>query len=287
MLFPFTFLIAVAAVGLPPETGGGTTPRALERALSGVELVEKHGAAVSSAIRLIDETGAERSLGDLLVGDLPVALSFNYVTCATLCSLQLAGIAKAAKDLGSKRVGLRFLTISIDPADTPEKLAKMKETYVRQTGAPETMSERWSFAVGSADDVKAIAESVGFRYRRDPVTGELMHKATLIILTPDGRVSQYLHGVRYDVTALATAMERAGEGDILGAEEQAGIVGFLLDCFSGRIGVSTVGRTVMRIGGGVTLALFAAFLGWLLLVRPRARNDAPPAHHSTPPNSRP
>ena len=55
----------------------------------------------------------------------------------------------------------------------------------------------------------ALADAVGFKYRFDPKSGEFLHQATLVILTGDGRVSGYLHGISYPPAAFKAALARA------------------------------------------------------------------------------
>jgi protein SCO1/2 len=88
------------------------------------------------------------------------------------------------------------------------------------------------------------------------------------VLTGDGRVSGYLHGVRPEPEALRAALERAGAGRVATAEEQASIGGFLLTC----IGLDPSGKAplalrIMRAVGSAA-ALFS--LGFVALQAVRA-----------------
>src|SRR5512146_1696074 len=71
----------------------------LRRELAGVGVDEKLGAPVPLDLELRDETGRTVSLRRW--SGRPVLLSLNYTSCPMLCSLQLAGLAKALKELGS------------------------------------------------------------------------------------------------------------------------------------------------------------------------------------------
>ena len=42
------------------------------------------------------------------------------------------------------------------------------------------------------------ADTIGFRYRYDPQTGQYAHASGCVILTPDGRVSRYFFGVNFN-----------------------------------------------------------------------------------------
>jgi len=137
--------------------------------------------------------------------------------------------------------------------------------------------------VAGKGDVEALAGAVGFRYRYDPGTGEFAHQATLVVLTGDGRVSGYLHGIGYTPAALRQALDRAEAGRVASAAEQESLGGFLLSC----IGLNPDDPApralrVMRAGGVAVLLLLLSFLGTLALRGARRRRtgsarDAPVA----------
>ena len=107
----------------------------------------------------------------------------------------------------------------------------------------------------------ALADAVGFRYRYDPRTGEFAHQATLVVLTGDGRVSGYLHGISYPEDALAAALARASDGRVATAAEQATLGGFLLTCM-GFDPADPAPRAlrIMRAGGTGAVLVAAGFL---------------------------
>lgn len=254
--------VAIAAATLASLAGPGRaqTPEQLRREIAAIGVVERLGAEVPRDLVFTGDDGRPVSLR-ALAGE-PVLLSFNYTSCEKLCSLQLAGLARGLKDAGWDGQGFSVFTLSIDPAETLPQLRRFEETFVRQAGGGEGIARGWRFASGAKADVDALAEAVGFRYRYDPETGQFAHQATLVVLTGDGRVSGYLHGVTYAADALRAALERAGAGRIATAEEQASLGGFLLSC----IGFSPddplpLALKIMRAGGGVVGLFLVSFIG--------------------------
>lgn len=254
--------LAIAAAALVAFAGAARaqTPEQLRRELAAIGVVERLGAEVPRDLAFTGEDGRPVTLREL--SGQPVLLTFNYTSCTVLCGLQLGGLARALHDWGWKGDGFSVFTLSIDPAETLPQLAKYKEAYVRQSGGGNGAARGWRFATGSKADIDALAEAVGFRYRRDPDTGEFAHQATLVVLTGDGRVSGYLHGVSYPPDALGAALERAGAGRIATAGEQAALGGFLLSC----IGFSPddplpLALKIMRAGGGVVGLFLVSFIG--------------------------
>ncbi len=166
------------------------------------------------------------------------------------------------------------MTVSIDPAEKREQLERYKQTMVRDAGggAPGSGVEQgWRFLSGARADVDALAEAVGFRYRYDPKTGEFNHQATLVVVTGDGRVSGYLHGITYPPGALRTAVARAATNAVATAAEQRKLGGFLLSCMGfDPADPAPLALKVMRSGGVVAAVFLFGFLG-LHIVRDRKR----------------
>ncbi len=259
---------ALAAAG----RGGAQSADQLRREIAAVGVVERLGAAVPRDAPLTAEDGRPLSLAAL--SGRPALLSFNYTSCPRLCGLQLAGLARALHDLGWKGDGFSIATVSIDPAEELAQLRRTKERFVRLSGGGDGVAREWRFVKGARADVDALADAVGFRYRYDPRTGEFAHQATLVVLTGDGRVSGYLHGLSYSPGALRAALERAGAGRIASAAEQASLGGFLLTCI-GFDPANPAPRALemMRAGGTLAFVFLVSFLGAHVLrdVRRRAR----------------
>lgn len=236
------------------------TPEQLRRAVAAVGVEERLGAAVPGDLAFTAEDGRAVALRDLR-GE-PALLSFNYTGCQKLCGVQLAGLARALHESGWDGRRFSVLTVSIDPAETLPQLRRYKEAFVRQAGGSEGVARGWTFALGSAADVDALARAVGFRYRYDPASGQFAHQATLVVLTADGRVSGYLHGVRYEREALRAALERAGAGRVASSEEQASLGGFLLTCIGfGPDDPLPLALKIMRAAGGAAALFLLAFVG--------------------------
>lgn len=266
------FALAVLAAGLVPVGPVAQTPEQIRRAEAGVGVDERLGAAIPLDGVFRDTEGRPASIRRLL--GRPVLLSFNYTSCPKLCSLQLAGVARMLRDMGWKGDGLSVVTVSIDPAEELPQLERYKETFVGQAGGRRGVAESWHFLAGSQADIDALADAVGFRYRYDPGTGEFVHQATLVVLTPDGRVSGYLHGVSYPADSVRAALGRAGGGRIATAEEQASLGGFLLTCIGFDPDDPTpLGLKVMRAAGGAVGLFLLGFLGVHLLREARLRRS--------------
>ena len=60
-----------------------------------------------------------------------------------------------------------------------------------------TDGDGWHFLTGQQPEIKQLADAVGFHYRRDPRTGQYIHAAGIMIVTPAGKIAQYYYGVEF------------------------------------------------------------------------------------------
>jgi protein SCO1/2 len=254
---------AVVAAALSAAAAGparAQTRAQLERELAAIGVEERLGAVVPGDVVLTGDDGRAFALRER--AGRPLLVSFNYTSCAKLCGLQLAGLARALHEARWDGRDFGVLTVSIDPAETLPQVRRYKDAFVHQAGGGDAVAHAWTFATGTKAAIDALAASVGFRYRYDPASGQFAHQATLVVLTGDGRVSGYLHGVSYAPDALQAALARARAGRVASAEEQRGLGGFLLAC----VGFSPDDPTplalkIMRAGGGAAALSLLSFLG--------------------------
>lgn len=273
---PLALLVLVlCAAATRPASVLAQTSDALRREVEAVGVIERLGAAIPAAAAFTEDDGKPFVIGEL--AGSPVLLSFNYTSCPKLCSLQLAGLAKALHDLRWDGGGFTVLTVSVDPAEKPAQLHAYKESFVRQAGGRAGIERGWRFVRGDKARIDALAEAVGFKYRYDPKTGEFAHQATLVVLTGDGRVSSYLHGVTYEPAALRAALARAGSGTVATAAEQASLGGFLLTCMGfDPADPAPLALKITRAGGAAVILFLVTFLGFQFVREARNRRSRSP-----------
>jgi len=154
-----------AAVFGQSMAGGIMAPPANVRppGLKNVGIEQRLNEQIPPNLVFRDETGKQVRLSDYF-GKKPMILNLMYYRCPMLCSEVLVGLSGALRTMKFD-VGKEFdvLTVSFDPKDTPE--------------------------------IDRLTQAVGFRYRRDPKTGQYIHSTALIIVTPHGKIAQYYYGV--------------------------------------------------------------------------------------------
>ena len=164
-----------------------------------IGLDEHPGARVPSELSFTDTSGDHVHLGDAFDGEHPVVLVLAYARCRMLCNVVLHGIADAVR---ASHRELTPVIVSLDPHETPDEAARRRTL----------LGDRWTYLVGDDRSIHALADALGFRYAWDPRTEQYAHPAVVFVLSPDGRIAEYLRGVVFP--DLDAAVERAGRGEI-------------------------------------------------------------------------
>lgn len=204
-------LLAAFAVSSLPAPVARAQPATVDPGDARIE--QRLGAQVPLATPLRLANGETVTAGAMLRGR-PVILVLAYSSCPTLCNLALREMAQATKGTET-RPGRDYdlLTVSIDPEESVEIARGTESRLLAAAGlAPE--SGGWRYMLGSQDAIFAIADAVGFRFTFDPRTKSFVHPAAAFVLTPDGRVSRYLLGLRHEPAEIDDAVRAAAEGRI-------------------------------------------------------------------------
>ncbi len=242
--------------------------------LEGIHNDDRRGATVELRTQFKDEDGNDVELGKFFKEGRPVLLTLNYFMCTMLCTETLNGLTEGLRGL-EWTAGKEFelVTISIDPRETSELAYEKRKSYLMSLGRPEA---NWHFLTGKQRDIDAVAKAVGFNFRYDAATDQFAHPPTIMFLSPDGRVMQYLFGKVFKPRDLKFALMDASEGKVGNTFEQLVWSCFHFDETSGRYTPFALG--IMRIAGGAT----ALTLGIVLAVlwrreRPHSRAGLMPA----------
>lgn len=226
---------------------------------------ERIGATVPTDGVFVDPVAGAAPLEAHLGRGQPALVVLGYARCELLCSVVLRGVAEGVRGMAlAPGRDVAVVTITIDPDEDAAASARTHAALVDAAGRP-----GWRYLRGAPDEVARVAAALGVRYASDPDTGEIAHPAVLVVLTPDRRVSRYLHGVRFAPALLDAAARDAAAGALAadGAEEA-------LRCFRFGAGAEATFRmltTVFRTGG----AAIAVAVGLVLAALIRRRRRAP------------
>jgi protein SCO1/2 len=232
----------------------------LPPALEGVTIDEKLGTAVDLDLQFVNESGYEMSLRQYFSKGKPVILNLVYYNCPMLCNLVLNGQVDVLREIPwTAGEEFEIVTISIDPMENWGLAARKKHFYMEAYGRP--AHQGWHFLTDYKGNVKRLAEQIGFRYRWDDRTEQFAHAAALMVLTPDGRMSRYLYGIKHRPRNMRLALTEASEGKL-------GSIGdkLLMFCFhydpAARSYVPFA-RNIMRGGGVLTILILGGILLYL------------------------
>ncbi|MBA3916403.1 MAG: SCO family protein, partial [Acidobacteriales bacterium] len=186
------------AQGMGAEPPAMTNPPANMRppGLAHVAIEQHLDEQIPPDLEFRDETGKTVRLGEFF-GKRPLLLSMVYYTCPMLCGEVLQGMTGAMKVM-TLNAGKDYdvLTVSFDPNDTPADATKKKADFVHRYGRPGA-AEGWHFLTGSQASIDKLTKTAGFDYQYDQQTKQYAHGTAIMILTPQGKISQYYYGVEY------------------------------------------------------------------------------------------
>ena len=230
--------------------------------LSNVGIDQRLDQPLPLDLQFKDETGKTVKLGDYFHTGRPVILNLVYYTCPMLCGEELAGEASA---LGALRFTpgneYEVVSVSFNPDETPKDASEKKQLYIARMNEHlehKTNGEGWHFLTGQQTEIKQLADAVGFHYRRDPQTGQFIHAAAIMIVTPTGKIAQYYYGVEFSPKDIRLGLIEASQDKIGTIVDQVLLFCYHYDPKTGRYGA--VITNIMRVAGAATLLILGGFL---------------------------
>jgi protein SCO1 len=197
-------LVVVLMAPAPPSRGGIGATDASDFAF------RPHlGARLPLATQLIDEHGRAVTLGDYFTKS-PVILLLEYLQCTSLCGLTLRSILEALNGLPLEAGrDYRLVTISIDPRDKPSHALAAHAKYVGLLDHHGIDSGIHFLTAAAPEEVREIADAIGFPYRYDNLLDAYVHPAGFVIAAPNGVIGRYVEDVAISPRDLITALADA------------------------------------------------------------------------------
>ncbi len=237
---------------------GEGTPNEMPKQLENVGITEQMGATVDPTIAFKDERGRDVTIGSYLGKNKPVLLSLAYYNCPGLCNFHLNGMVDALKEVSLKMgKDFEYIVVSFDEKETPTLASQKKQSYLRSFGNTEAAGG-WYFLIWSAASIAALTKQVGFQFKWDEPSKEFAHASAAIMLSPEGKISRYLHGIHFEPKSVRLGLLEAAEGTVGTIVDR-----FLLYCFhydpkQNKYAVAVM--SVMRIAGAATVLILALFI---------------------------
>lgn len=231
-------------------------------AFNGEVGVEEHlNDTIPADIMVVNQYGETVNLMDLI--DKPTFLNFVYYRCPGICSPLMNGIADFVDQL-DMNIGedYQVLTISFDHTEGTE-LAQRKHVNYMKMIEKEIPANGWTFYTADSLSIQKATQATGFKFM--PTGDDFAHSATLIVLSPEGKITRYLHGTYFLPFEIKMSIVEAAEGKV-----GATINRVLQYCYSydptGQKYVLNVTRVT-----GTFIMLFAVIIFLVLIVKPKRK----------------
>jgi protein SCO1/2 len=257
----------MALIAAPLRAQQSTMPAILRE----VSVAQRLNEQVPPGIVFRDENGNAVHLGDYF-GKKPIVLSLVYFDCPALCTEVLNGELRTMKGI-SLDLGKDFdaVTVSFEPKDMPPLAKAKRDVYAGQYGRPGAR-EGWHFLTGEQQSIDALTQAVGFHYAYDSSARQYAHAATIMVLTPDGRIARYFYGIQYPARDFRLGLVEASQGKIGTLTDHALLYCYQYDPMTGKYGL--VVMNVVRAGGLLTVLALGIFM-LVMFRRERKHSQGP------------
>lgn len=268
---------AVLVLGLGVARADSKTPEQLEN----IGIEDRAGAQLPRDVKLEGSDGRAFVLGEYMDGEKPLVLVLAYYGCPMLCSLVLNGTTDGLKGIDAvPGRDYRLLVVSFDPRDTSEVAKEKRAAYVEALGlgqGAKTLEGEplmaFEFARGTEAEVARLADAVGFRYRWDEQEEQYAHAAGLFVVTPEGKLSQALTGIKFERDDLGAALVEAKKGVWHSPLKSVLLYCFQYDPLVGKYTLQV--RQLLKVGAALTVGLILLLVLRLFVAeRRRARSAA-------------
>ncbi len=246
---------------------GGETRALTPGDLSRVTFEQHPGVQISPNLVFRDQNDQSFRLGDHFAKQ-PTILVLGYYHCPMLCSLVNDGLIHALQEL-PLNAGRDFqvIDVSIDSAETAKAAAQKKSEYLRQYGRAGA-ADGWHFLIGDERSIAQLADQVGFRYVYDPQIRQYAHPNGVIVLTPKGKISRYVFGVRLDAKELRDALVAAREEKSSSTISQLFLLCYHYNPITGRYGGLIL--AILRVA---SLGFVATIAWWVFSMARRSAGE--------------
>ncbi len=175
-----------------------------------VGIDEKLGEMIPLDLSFIDENGDTLVLADYI--DKPTVVTLVYYNCPGICTPLLGEMTDLVDNMDLKPgIDYKILTISFNHEDTPS-IAKDKKRNFMKGLMKAFPNDQWRWTTGDSLSIHRFTNAVGFNFMPD--SSNFAHPTTLIVLSPKGKISRYLYGIKHLPFDLKMAVVEASQGRV-------------------------------------------------------------------------
>jgi protein SCO1/2 len=256
-MFLFSLLLSLSVQAYDPDKVE-VTGHELPTELVNVGVNENLGQQLDLSLKFTDDDGQVKPLGQFFHNGRPILMAMVYYNCPSLCSYHLNGLTENLKQI-KWTSGEQFDVVAVSMAhtETAELARAKKQTYLKEYGR-DAFGNGWHFLTGSKENVQALADQLGFKFKWLEDKKEFAHAAVAYVITPNGKISRYLHGIQPEVSTIKLSFLEASNGKIGSYIEQAMMFCFKFDPKKNKY--TLYAWNLMRAGAFVMVLLLGIFL---------------------------
>lgn len=247
------FMLAVGLCLLTGPALAGLTQRDIQE----VGIAPAPGAAIPLDLSFRNAGGEVQTLRDALGGKPTLLVPVDY-GCRLTCGPALT-IISGVLDNMSLRPGLdyRLVILGLDAQSQPETAKAFAESRIGQAQIAATF-----VLTGKSENIRAVMDSIGYRYHYDDDNKAFAHPAALVVLNATGRVVRALSTLAFNETDLRLALTEASEGRIGGLLGRVSLLCYAFDPVRG-IYTRSIDRT-LQIASALAVIILVGSIAWLV-----------------------
>lgn len=200
----------------------------------------------------------------LSIIDKPTVLVPVYYNCPGICTPLLEGVAdvidKTDPVLG---IDYQIFTFSFNYNETTELAIKKKKTFSKLVKGNHDLDNGWKFFTADSTNVYRLLNSIGYKIKKEGK--EYIHPGAIVVLSPKGKITRYLHGTYIMPFDLKMAILEASQG-----RSGPTINKFLKFCFSYDPAGKKYVLNITKVSGSIII-FFAVLLFLTLLLKKNKR----------------
>lgn len=222
---------------------------------SKIGIDEKLGQVIPLDLTFHDENGNPVQLKQLI--HTPTILAPVFYHCPNVCGLLLQNLADTLNRLPAEPdKEYRVISFSFDEREKPSDALEKKKMVLNMIEKP-FPQDAWRFLTGDRENIRKLTDAIGFHFKK--VGEDFQHPVSLIIVTPDGKITRYLHGTELLPFDIKIALLEASQGKV-----GATISKVVRFCFSYDPKGKKLVFNTLKVTGTVTLLFALSFILFLL-----------------------
>lgn len=260
MSIKFTFLLVVVLAGLSLK-GQIPATKDIKSPQPEIGIVEHLDEFLPDDLIFTGTDDKTYNLKQLI--DKPTVLMFVYYRCPGICSPLMTSMAEiiSKTDLVLGK-DFQVITISFDQREGTDLAIRKRDNYLRLI-TKTVDQEGWKFYTGDSTNIANVTNAAGFKFKR--AGNDFLHSATIIMVSPDGKITRYLQGTYFLPFEFKMAIVEASKG-----KSGPTIFKILQFCYSYDPAGQQYVLNITKMAGTIILGMGLIVL-LVLLVKPRKK----------------